>query len=777
MTQESGDICPQAPFEKEKKMAKLKFQGTIGRTMAETEYRYERKEIRPKDAPNVVYILMDDMGFAHLGCYGSNIHTPNLDRLAQEGLRYNNFHTTAVCSATRASLLTGANHHAAGISGLVEMQTGCSNSQGQLDPSYATIAEILKEYDYATFCAGKWHLATPKTQAGPYDGWPLQKGFERYYGFLHGEIDQYHPHLVRDNSILDSEEVERITGKENYHLSADIVDNAIEFIFTEKNAFPEKPFFLYLAFGAMHAPHHAPKEYIDRYKGAFDDGWDAKREQWFQKQKEIGLIPRNAELTDRNEYVESWDSLNADQKKIYARLMEAYAGFLEYTDEQIGRLIDYLQEIGQLDNTVVVFLSDNGASAEGGKNGRFNAFKGQDIVSSANEVEFALKNYDLIGTEESFPHYPTGWANAGNTPFQWYKIWSHEGGIKDPLIIRYPKLIKDPGSVRSQYVHVSDITPTILDIIGVEKPESIKGTAQKDFTGISFKYTLEDKEAEDKKHVQYYETFGNRGIYKDGWKAVVNHTFSHSYEEDQWELYHVAEDYSEKYNVAAQYPEKLRELQDEWLIEAAKNQVFPMLKKAFHGSPEEPSGQMYDAREVPEKTYEYRGIFRPYDLPDGGLAIDRTSYSLTAEISRESETVDGVIFASGDRFSGQTFYIKDNRLKYVYNYAKEEYYTAVSDIEVPTGEVKLKYTFAVLDGKRAEVTLYINGAAVGSTRVEQFYYMKGFSTTIRADKYTPVTPDYEVPFEFRGKIRRIVIRTAASRVDTEEELARFMNQE
>lgn len=758
-------------------MSNVKFTGTIGRTMDQTEYLYDTKETRPKDAPNVVYILMDDMGFAHLGCYGSDIHTPNLDRLAEEGLRYNNFHTTAVCSATRASLLTGANHHAAGISGLVEMQTGCENSQGKLNPSYATIAEILKEYDYATFCAGKWHLASPKSQAGPYDGWPIQKGFERYYGFLHGEIDQYHPHLVRDNSLLEPEEVARITGKEDYHLSADIVDNAIEFVFTEKNAFPEKPFFLYMAFGAMHTPHHAPQEYIDHYKGQFDDGWDAKREQWFRKQKEIGLIPQDAELTDRNEYVEPWDSLSADQKKVYARLMEAYAGFLEYTDAQIGRFIDYLEEIGQLDNTVVVFLSDNGASAEGGKNGRFNAFKGQDIVTSKNEVEVALKNFDKIGTEESFPHYPTGWANAGNTPFQWYKIWSHEGGIKDPLIIRYPKLIRDPGSVRGQYSHVSDITPTILDIIGVEKPAYIKGVPQKDFTGTSLKYSLEDGAAKDRKRVQYYETFGNRGIYKDGWKAVVNHTFSNSYAEDVWELYHVAEDYSEKYNVADKYPEKLRELQDEWLIEATKNQVFPMLKKAFHGSDEGVSEQMYGKRPVPEKTREYRGIFRPFDIPQMDLAIDVSTHSLTAQISRERAEEDGVIFATGDRFSGASFYIKDNRLKYVYNYAMEEYYTAVSDIEVPVGDVEIKYTFTVTDGKTADVTIYMNGRAAGSTKVEQFYYMKGFSTTIRADKYTSVTPDYEVPFEFKGKIKHLVIWTAASTVNEEEELARLMNQE
>lgn len=757
---------------------KAKFTGTIGRTMRDTRYQYDVSEVRPEDAPNVVYILMDDMGFSHLGCYGSNIHTPNLDRLAKEGLRYNNFHTTAVCSATRASLLTGANHHEAGVAGLVEMQTGCTNGIGGLNPEYATLAEILKEYDYSTFCTGKWHLASPKTQAGPYDNWPLQKGFERYYGMLHGEIDQYHPHLVRDNSLLSIDEVEKKTGEKDYHFSKDIVDNAIEFVFTQKNAFPDKPFFLYMAFGAMHTPHHAPKEYIDKYKGQFDDGWDAKREQWFARQKEIGLIPQDAELTDRNELVDAWDDLSADEKKVYARYMEAFAGMLDHTDEQIGRFIDYLEEIGQLDNTVIVFLSDNGASAEGGKMGRFNAFKGQDVIAKTEDIAYALEHYDEIGTELSFNHYPTGWANAGNTPFQWYKIWSHEGGIKDPLIIRYPKLIKDQGGVRGQYHHVSDITPTILDIIGIKKPASIKGVTQKDFSGISMKYSFESAEAEDQKHVQFYETFGNRGIYKDGWKAVVNHTFSNSYAEDVWELYHVAEDYSEKYNVADKYPEKLRELQDEFLIEASRHNVFPMLEKAFHGSVAGCFFAMYPKSNSPEKSVTYKGIYRPFDLPENArVNIDNASHSGTAKIYRADSSVEGVLFASGDRFSGFTFYIKDNKLKYVYNYAREEYYTAESDIDVPVGDVEVKYTFELHEDAQADVTIYINDQKVGSTHVNHLYYMKGFSSTFRADKYTAVSPEYEVPFEFGGDIKEFTIHVDAYTIDFQETLEKVLNQE
>ena len=338
-----------------------KFTGTVGRTIFDTKYRYNTTPAQEKK-PNVIYILMDDMGFAQLGCYGSSINTPNIDKLAKDGLRYNNFHTTAVCSATRASLLTGANHHTAGIAGLCEMQTGCENAVGHIKPEYATIAEILKEYGYATFCSGKWHLAAQQATTGKKDDWPLAKGFDNYYGFLQGENDQFHPYLIRDNSAVKQPK----TVEEGYHFSEDIVDDAIHHIFTQQMNAPEQPFFLYLAFGAMHTPHHAPKEYIEKYKGKFDEGWDIVRLQWFERQKEIGIIPQEAELTEKNPYVKDWDSLNYKEKAVYARYMEAFAGMLEHTDAQIGRLIGYLREAGILDDTVIVFLSDNGASAECG---------------------------------------------------------------------------------------------------------------------------------------------------------------------------------------------------------------------------------------------------------------------------------------------------------------------------------------------------------------------------------------------------------------------------
>lgn len=756
-------------------MQKNIFTGTVGRTMAETRYKYRQVDNNPKNAPNVIYILLDDMGFAQLGCYGSNIETPNIDRMAKEGLRYNNFHTTAVCSATRACLLTGTNHHTAGCASLIELRTGCENNlNGRLKPEYATIAEILKEYGYATFCTGKWHLSAEQCAAGPVDGWPLQRGFDRYYGFLHGENDQYHPHLIRDNTKAPQPK----TVEEGYHFSEDIVDNAIDYLYEHNMNFPEQPFFLYLAFGAMHTPHHAPKEYIDHYKGKFDEGWDVIRQQWFENQKRIGIIPQDAELTDKNEYVRDWAECTEKEKAVYAREMEAFAGMLTHTDTQIGRLVDYLEESDQLDNTVIVFLSDNGASAEGGIDGRFNGMRGQDVtVRSEGEVDYAYEHLDEIGTELAFNHYPTGWANCGNTPFQWYKIWAHEGGIKDPLIIRYPRGIEKAGEVRNQYHHVTDITPTILDIIGVDKPDFIKGVPQSPCTGISMKYSFNDAEAPSEKYIQYYEVHGNRGIYKDGWKAVVNHCFVEDYEKDEWELYHVEEDYSEKYNVADQYPEKLRELQEDFMHEAGKYGVFPMLRFSMHGKPKNLSRQYAESRPIPEKIVEFKHVRKPVDLVFGrNISSQSASHMVTANIHRDFENQDGVLYSNGQRFGGLTFYIKDNFLKYVYNANKVAYYNAVSDIPVPLGDVEVAYSF-IRDAEKAKVTLYINGKAVGETEIQQFAYMIGFTSTLGANHYSPVTPDYEVPFAFKGRLDRIELHQFASTVSPREELEKLLSVE
>ena len=754
---------------------KKKFTGTIGKTLMQTRFEFEEKNPLPENSPNVVYIVLDDTGFAHLGCYGSDINTPNIDALAADGLRYNNFHTTAICSATRASLLTGANHHAAGCASVIELNYGLPNGCGRIVPEYATIAEILHEYGYAAFASGKWHLASALTQAGPYDGWPLQKGFDRYYGFLQAEDNQYYPHLAYDNHILTPKEMALKTDDPEYHFSKDIVDNALENIFTQKNAFPDQPFFLYLAFGAQHAPHHAPKEYIDRYKGVFDEGWDAKRQKWFERQKELGIIPKDAQLTRRSEVVEAWDDLSDDQKKVYARLMESYAGMLEYTDEQIGRLTGYLKEIGEYDNTIIVLLSDNGASAEGGKDGRLNLFESMNIFSSDYTVKEGLKKLDKIGSRETMNHYPTGWANAGNTPFQWYKTWTFEGGVRDPLIISWPKRITDKGSIRSQFHHVSDITPAVLELIGIEKPGHIKGVPQKDFTGTSLAYTIDNPDERSRKHVQYFEIFGNRAIYKDGWKAVVNHSVSESYEADKWELYHVDEDFSEKCDVSGQYPQKLKELQDEFLIEAAKNNVFPMIKKGVQASRGYPGEIMTGRIAVPERFMEFKGVFRPYDLAESNkFNLDTASYGFIADIERESTADEGVIFSTGDKFGGYVLYIKDNTLKFVYNWADIKYYSALYP-DLPAGRAEISYDHVYHFGGRVEIILYVNGVQVSYLEIPEANYYKNYTSTIRANNYTPVSPDYEVPFEFTGKLHRVSFHQVEGSVQAKDEILKILH--
>lgn len=753
--------------------AKKRFTGEIGRTVAESKIIFDVEDSPSKGKPNVIYIVLDDLGFSHLHCFGSNIDTPNFDRLAQNGLRYNNFHTTAVCAATRASLLTGANHHSVGVANVPEFATGLENSIGEISPQYATLAEILREYDYRTIAVGKWHLnkAVDRTADGPFDTWPLGKGFESYYGFLGAATDQWTPELVRDNTQVSQPK----SPQEGYHLSEDLTDNAIQYIYRHHFSHPEQPFFLYLAYGATHSAHQAPKEYVDKYKGRFDQGWDKIREEWFENQKRLGIVNENAELTERNECVVAWDSLSADQKKAYARYMELFAGFLEHTDTQVGRLLDYLEEAELLEDTVIVFLSDNGASAEGGQDGHVNCHTAMDTRGSyPREVELTLQNYENLGGYDTAPHYPVGWANAGNTPFPWYKAWVHEGGVKDPMIISYPKLIRDKGGIRRQYTHVTDITPTVLDILGLEKPQMIKGVPQKPLQGISFTNTFEDEHAEARKKVQYFEMFGNRAIYKDGWKAVVNHIFNDSFAEDEWELYHVDADYSEKYNVADKYPEKLEELKEEFLIQAAKYDVFPMPAGGVQGGPDELFDK-FAAMNAPARVWSYKHVRYPFDIPEEpGLAT--RSHTFTAVLDRRSETEEGVIFSKGERSTGVSLYIKNNRLKYVYNANHDQYFVAESDRELPLGKVTVSLKFRVTGRQKAEAALFINGEKTGEVLVEAF--SMAMSTFLKYNPFSSVyEKDYQSPFEYSGIIDEITIDVPASKRDPLEELERDLRND
>lgn len=757
-------------------MAKQKFVGQIGRSLAETKFVYEN--VLPKygkNAPNVLYIVLDDLGFSDLGCFGSEIDTPNLDRIAKEGLRFNNFHTTAICSATRASLLSGANHHAVGVGTLVDMKTGCPNGIGHIDNSYATIAEVLHEYDYRTFAVGKWHVSDEMVQSGSYEQWPLQRGFDRYYGFLTACTDQFHPPLVQDNSYIAA------PNTPDYHLSPDLTDRAIQYIYTSKMEHPDIPVFLYLAYGAMHSPHHVPLSYADRYKGKYDEGWDVIRKRRFEKQKELGVIPQNAQLTDRNELVKAWDDLSENEKKVYARQMEVYAGFLTHTDEQIGRVINFLEEIEQLDNTIIMFISDNGASSEGGQSGSLNQMyhasyimEGQDFVDQ--EVERSLEHFDEIGTEKAYSHYSIGWANVSNTPFRWYKQWSYEGGTKDPLIVRYPELVKDAGSVREQYVHVSDLSPTVLDILGLEKPSHVKGVPQKPMTGVSFRNAIIDGYSESAKHVQYYEMMGNRAIYKDGWKATANHAFHESYDDDVWELYHVDNDYSEKDDVAEKYPEKLQELIETWFMEAGKNNVYPMpnVLALTHRLNEHMALQQ--TKEYPAETITYRNVIYPYQVAKT-FRIKRNSFAITVKVKRNSESEDGVLLCYGDRFVGFSFFVLKNRVHALFIPGDYHDVDIVSDIELPVGESEIK--LVALHNKNTQektVTININGSEVGRKKLH--FDAKWFPRLyLGSDPYSPMSSLYEVPFAFKGKILELTIHTAPSEIDALEELEAYFSED
>jgi arylsulfatase A-like enzyme len=534
----------------------------IGRTAEESQPWWPELP-RPRDgAPNVVVILFDDTGFSHFGCYGSTIDTPNIDRLAAGGLRYTNFHTTALCSPTRAALLTGRNHHSVGMRGLANWNTGFPNCTGGVAKSAATLAEMIRPQGYSTFAVGKWHL-TPMEEtsaAGPFDQWPLARGFDRYYGFLQGETDQFAPELYCDNHPIDQPR----TADEGYHLTEDLVDQAIGMIRSQKSAVPERPFFLYLCFGATHAPHQPPKAFLDKYKGRFDEGWDATRQRWFERQKALGIIPADTELAPRNPGVDAWDSLPAEQQTLALRLQEAFAGFLDHTDSQVGRLMAFLEQIGERDNTVTMLMSDNGASQEGGAIGVIDTFKYFNGIPET--LEESMARLDEIGGPKSNTNYPWGWAQVGNTPGKRYKQNTHGGGIRDPLIVNWPAGIHDAGGIRTQFHHVTDITPTLLEIVGVHPPELLNGVAQMPVHGESLAYTFDagNRELPTRKQSQYFEMYGSRAIFSGGWKAVTFHKPGTPFDDDRWELYHLDSDFSECRDLAKEQPDRLAKMIELW---------------------------------------------------------------------------------------------------------------------------------------------------------------------------------------------------------------------
>jgi len=739
------------------------FKGKIGRTHTESTPWWPEPKGIGKDYPNIIVILFDDTGFSQFGCYGSNIDTPNIDRLAQGGLRYTNFHTTALCSPTRACLLTGRNHHTVGVRSISNYDTGFPHMRGYITPHAATIAEILRENGYSTLMVGKWHLAPmfQSSAAGPFENWPLQRGFNRYYGFMQGETDQFYPSLTYDNHPIDPPK----SPEEGYHLNEDLIDKSIEFIRDHKSIYPNQPFFLYLAFGATHTPHQAPKEFVEKYKGRFDAGWDVIREQWYKKQLENGIIPPGTKLAPHNPGVEPWETLSDKEKKFALKLQEVFAAFLDHTDHHIGRLLSFLDELNITDDTMIILLSDNGAAPAGGKRGVMHEFKSFNGIPE--DIDKVQDRIDDLGGPHSYPNYPWGWAQAGNTPLKWYKSYTYGGGIRDPCIIHWPIRIKDRGGIRNQFHHVSDIVPTILEVLKMDPPSAHKGYDQIPITGTSMVYSFDSADEPTRKNAQYFEMFGRRGIWANGWKAVTNHLKGEPYDHEEWQLYNLDEDFSECNNLAEKHPDKLQKLIDLWWVEAGKHGVLPLDDRTVElFAPKFLPGYPHEGREY---TY-YPPISQ---LPsDVSPAIGNRSWNMTAEIQRSSKSTDGVIFTYGTQNVGLSCYIKDNQLVFDYN-IYTNHHVVRSDRTVPTGECTIGVNFRRIDNN-GTITLLIDSEECGTIHTPSVLRMISASgMQIGKNNLSAVTNDYKSPFEFKGIIKKVNFKLLRYKPKPEDNQNRF----
>lgn len=701
-----------------------------------------------EEKTNIVYIVLDDSGFSDLGSYGSEIKTPNLDKLAENGLRYNNFHVSPLSSPTRAALLTGRNAHTVGMGTVANFDFGPDypNRRGAITPEAGTVAEVLAESDYKTYALGKWHLAPTEeaTPAGPYHNWPLGKGFQRYYGFLEDSADQYKPELTQDNSPVPAPD------NENYHLSEDLIEKANQYVLDKVSVSPDNPFFMYLGFGAPHMPHQVPQEYIEMYKGVYDDGWDKIREDRFKKQKELGIIPENTKLPHSNEGVQEWASLSEDEKRVFIRLKETYAGFLTHADEQIGKFINHLEEKGELDNTMIFLFSDNGASSIGGQTGSTNHTLAYNFISE--DIDSIVAKIDDMGSEKAGTEYPAGWAQVSNTPFRFYKNGTYAGGTRTPLIVHWPKGIKEKGEIREQYVNVSDVTTTVYDILGIEPPETINGVDQMPLHGSSFAATFKDGQAAETKTTQYFEASGQRAIYHDGWRAIARHTKSEPFEDDIWELYHIDEDFNETNDLAEQEPEKLQEMIDLWEQEAKKYGVYPLSDlfiEAFNNIPEN------SLRARNEFTY-YPGMTHLGD--SASPPILNRSYSIDIPITFK-QSDDGVLVALGNHESGYTLYIKDNHLVYEYNNGLTRY-KITSAQPLNEGELDIQFEFVKTGNLEGEGILYVNEEKVGEEVIDRTLpYKTSFEgMDIGKDALYPVSLEYadKGMFPYTGEIEKVV---------------------
>lgn len=737
-------------------MQRRDFHGQIGRDFKDSVPYWPDKVWAPEGSPNVVLLVLDDVGFAQLGCFGSDIATPNLDALAGNGLRFTNFHTTALCSPTRACLLTGRNHHRNSMGRIVDLATGFPGYDAHIPRENGFLSEVLVDRGWATFAVGKWHLAPEDENhlAAPRHNWPLGRGFERFYGFMEGETHQFVPSLVSDNHHVAPPR----TYEEGYHLTEDLVDQAMGMVDDLRVVDSHKPFFLYFCPGACHAPHQAPPEWIERYRGAFDDGWDVWRQRTLERQLASGVLPVGTELSPRPDWVKAWADLSDDEQRLYARFMEAFAGFLSHTDHHVGRLINGLRRTGDLDNTIMVVVSDNGASSEGGPVGSVNDVRPWNVAPRT--VEEALDRIDEIGGPLCHNNYPWGWTVAGNTPFRRWKRETHEGGVADPCIVHWPAgLASDAGgTLRRHYVHAIDIAPTLLHALGIESPVSLKGTVQSSIDGTSVLAAFHDGNVPEIHRTQYYEMFGCRALYQESWKAVAFHPIQdtrQAFDDDAWELFHVAVDPSECHDLAAEHPDLLRKLVERWWVEAGRNNVLPLDNRPFS------EFTLDRPPPVPGRTiYEYRPT-RPSVPEMVAVNVRNRNHVVRVDAVVPGAGAEGVLVAQGSGLGGWAFYVMDGYLAYTHNFVGLEEQHIESPEMVPSGLHELAYVFEKTTDHQGVGHLMVDGLEVGRGDIPRFTPMRfsltGAGLTCGYGDGIPVSRRFTAPFAFTGTIERAVV--------------------
>lgn len=749
------------------------FRGKIGTTYQQSKQAWPELPKPPEGAPNVVIILLDDVGFGQTGTFGGPVPTPHLDTLAKDGLRYNRFHTTAICGPSRAALITGRNHHNCGSGFLAEWATGFPSYDNLIPRTTATVGRILKENGYNTSWFGKNHN-TPDWESsvvGPFDRWPTGMGFDYFYGFIGGETHQFYPVLFENTKAVEPDK----SPEDGYHFMSDMTDRAIQWMRYSKSVNPDKPVLLYFVPGACHAPHHTPEDWRHKFAGQFDQGWEKVREETYQRQLKLGVIPKDAENTPRPEWVEPWESLSADEKRLYARFMENYAGYLAFTDHECGRLLDAIKQLPDADNTLVFFIvGDNGASSEGGMTGTVNEVMNLNGLPS--KLEDNLKMIDKIGGPDTEPHYPLGWAWAGNAPFQWVKqVASHLGGSRNPMVVSWPKVIKDRGGVRSQFTHLIDILPTILDVAGIQAPAIVDGIKQKKMDGVSIASTFKSAKAKPVRERQYFEIFTNRAIYDKGWIACAQHTLPWRqdlapghWEKDRWELYHLDEDFSENNDLAKKYPAKLKALQKIFDAECKKYGVYPFDDRgsARLSVPKPPPGGADPKR-------------RHFTYYSGAVRLAETAAPNTKNRSHRIDIFitkpgDGVLLAEGGQSAGFAIYVKNGKPIYHYNFFDKERTSIQSKVALPAGASTVSFEFRYDGGgggKGGEAVLFIDNKEVGKKRIERTVSGRfGIDTFgVGCDTGSPVCGDYKPPFAFTGVIDKVDIILGDAGLNEEEE--------